>query len=801
MSDAIAPKSVTPDTNGKSASSKIWQIIKGTAELLFLFGAAFIGCRAYRYVSGGESTPSASSSDATSIVTTDAKATTTPVIVSTTSQDSDEVIEFDTSSSRNSRQNRFTTDDLVFPGGSTSLQGASDSSVPSLEYSAINLGECATVSINDHNISAVTVNPELLSYKVYTQNCIIQLVTDPGTEVDTVTQAALVTNQVQVAHDCSATKPTIQVIVLYQGSQSIIQNITVDFIHRPILRIANFTLGENGEVNLADVITVADAEVPTLGVNIDGLQNAQVVSSSQQSKSIKVFSAEALSARDIKLRSNSKLAPSLTLSAFNAFATSVPKRIAPTFFPAPQFTVCHLQALQGRSFFVTNSTFDAVARDNPFPIMVTVKSSEHGWFSYAKTPDTRITIIPLDLIKQGNQVLYTPDGTAKSPKIEVIPSAGPATGTITLMSVDFDASPYAVRASSTMPERSSKTLTQSDLWFDDPDFNPNELTIIISEVKHGTINLLIFKQEVLLAGGVIVSDAGGLQFNVSGSDGVITTLPTRMQISILPTTSSTISASLEGSLITAGILGLVGLAFWRIRNKYIINRNNSLFSAGTFQDLVCRAIFSNQLKFSGCFDYMSEERTSEFSNAVEILLTEVIAANNLTINRMSSTQQELLALEIANQTIKAISPQYDCCGAFARFFKSCCVPEVTPEAIIANAKKIALAVKIVLTRHAEKKAESIELAILDEDSKQTTFTQNPLALPATLSSSTSMLSSSIALTVDSAEANKMEVALRENQRLRAQASGLLQNNSSACGVVAISGLSESNTDQKMVLSS
>ncbi|MCL5260564.1 MAG: hypothetical protein M1561_02605 [Gammaproteobacteria bacterium] len=735
MSDAIVPKRA-PDTADKRACNKFWQFIKGIGELALFGIAAFAGYKIFSHASSEDDSSSISTdADSTAVVTTDAEMKRSVSVNTVTTVPDYTVIDFDTANAKNTPK-KFNTDTLVFP--SFQLQGSDSNSVLPLQVGTINLGECATVLVTDKNVSAVTSDsdPAEFSYRFYPQYCRVQLVSNPGASVETVSQTALATNQVQVTQDCTleeAHTPTLQVIVNYQGTESPRQNITINFIRMPFLEINNnLTIGENGVVDLRSAqIVVGNAEAPTLGIKVN-IQNGEIVSSATQ-QSIQVFSPQALAQGGVELRSTNKRAPTVTLSAFNAYTESKPQQVPVIYYPAPYFTFNNLRALQGRSFFVTNDTFNVVSVANPFPIILRFPNLKHGMFSHVTAPSTPMTEVPYSAVLQGEKILFTHDGTPKKPSGTVFLVAGPATGATTAINGHFDASPYMARASGSMEKGTTKKLYEDSLWFEDPDNDPKEITIIISDVQHGTISPLIFKQNVLLSSGISATQEGegDLQFNVSATDGSITTDPITMRVTLLPTNESIISGSLETTFIVAGVLGVLGVGVWKIKNSCITNRNKSLFSAGTFHNLVCRALFFNRLKFSGCCKFTSDGLTKEFIDAVTVLVDEVVAVNNFDTAKMPSEKQELLAIKIANKTIEAISPQYSNWGKCARFFQSPCVPDVKPDVITTNAKKIAKAINDDLVRDAKKRAESIELVVDDGQDHKSTFIHNPLAAGST----------------------------------------------------------------------
>ena len=387
---------------------------------------------------------------------------------------------------------------------------------------------------------------------------------------------------------------------------------------------------------------------------------------------------------------------------------------------------------QGEALAITESFLNATSAQpqNTGSIIFTpiTGTVQHGHFALTTAPDYPLTRFLQQQIHD-NVIIFVPDGSANAPSSDLTISDGQTAGVqgIIACQIDFDAPPVLQKAYLKTSVGEQIRMTDINLKATSATFPINELVFEISAITHGYFAdndqwqapLSNFTQQKITDGDIIfITDHSGQspQFQVSVWDGRLhcTGCPQPAEVVFQDDSSSSANLSevIRNALIGAAVSGAMGLLFFVLRYKYLLNLQRAARPTldgeekDTYSDVIllpiAREIFS-RIKIGGCLGYISQARYNEYVGAVSVIVAalesrKVLQPENW--HTLPRPQKQKLIEAIAVQTKERVGNNR-CCSTrtFTGFFRA----EATPGMIRNQAEAIADAVQETLSDRAETK--------------------------------------------------------------------------------------------------
>jgi Cadherin-like len=377
---------------------------------------------------------------------------------------------------------------------------------------------------------------------------------------------------------------------------------------------------------------------------------------------------------------------------------------------------------QGETFTFSDTTLKASSNQGHdediifTPISGTV---QHGYFALAATPSYVISSFQQSQISQG-EIVFVPDGSAQAPScylsIAASQSVG-ASGTVHC-EIDFDTPPVLQHAY--LKTSISEVIKMSDVNLKavSSTVSPGILSFEISENQQGYFadnndwqtSLTNFTQQRVLDNQIVfITDDSGMapKFKVSVWDG-------RMHCEGCPqtadvvfqseggATNSNLSELIKNAVIGAASSGVVGLLFYALKYRYMLNLQRSARATlngqaqSTYTDdlllPIAREIFA-RIKITGCFGYISKRQYNEYVGAVSVIVSALETKGVIQSAQWSSlsTAQTQRIIDAIAAQCKEIFGNKQCCSlrTFTGFYR----PDATPKMIRDQANTIATAVQ------------------------------------------------------------------------------------------------------------
>ncbi len=403
------------------------------------------------------------------------------------------------------------------------------------------------------------------------------------------------------------------------------------------------------------------------------------------------------------------------------------------FTRAPELLTNALALNQGDTVFLTQSNLNAINRDNPVEdVMYTVTDIERGTFIELNASGrfNNITQFPQSKVA-ARKIAFKSDDSANVPSYNVVVLNRCSQSVVSRASVDCNLIPAIFNNQLTITDGQPVILNLGDLSATDDKTPTDNLGFTVSNVTGGHFELTtspeaqitVFSGASLRLGQVrFIADSGSVPaYNVSVSDGVLSSQPQSALVTLKKASSSTIintytsestaSNTLKNALISFfGVTVPLGIAFW-LGKRYLDNRmNNKMenilkldYSAVEKADEqwkkntifpVLKEVFKRIQTATGCCGYRDEQTTRGYIIGVEKLLGKLKELGvNINLNELPEHERNGFKSAIADEIQK--------CAAWGKpsrsVFKKCCAalfsaspgPVFTPRELQKNAIQIA----------------------------------------------------------------------------------------------------------------
>ena len=529
---------------------------------------------------------------------------------------------------------------------------------------------------------------------------------NPPLNTSTFYQNQITNNNVQFTHLGNNQAPSFTIIVSDGVHDTAPSEAIINFQGAPVIEQNTLSITQSGTTILSPSsieILVTDGSTPDqVFITVNDLQHG-TFSSTQNNQPVSIFTLSQLQAGMIQFtQDGSTSAPSYTVTAVGQNGLSSAPSTVQTQFSfqglfAPHLLQNFLTVTQGQSTILTTQNLLAVQNDGE-PVaddaLFFVTQISQGQFSLLNDPQTFISSFTQAQLASG-MVLFSADNSRALPGYQtavaefgLVSSSMPASiffRTVNQPPVLTNAIP-----DQTVPVGQPFSFAIASNTFQDPQGSAITLT---ANLFNSTLPLpagLNFDATNRRFSGRLTAP-GSYDIGVTAQDTFNLTTQTDFTLdAVQPAPASTAKTSLETTIISASVSGVVGLGFFaaRLGIQYLADKR---MKAGKDEyeleviNPIAKAI-AKRVKVTGFMDSLSSTTAEDFKGAVRTLLTEIhLRGINIRIDKMSTVDRDALVNEIATQTKLHLRTEGGC-GRLARsFFKA----EVTPVDLRKNAVVIA----------------------------------------------------------------------------------------------------------------
>ena len=508
--------------------------------------------------------------------------------------------------------------------------------------------------------------------------------------------------RIQFRHSGSNIAPGYSVIVSDGISTTTPNAAIINFQGAPTVQLNPFSLNQGQTITLTPQdIAVSGTTVPAsqIVLQIQNLQHA-TITSTQTGLAVSSFTLADLQAGVIQLQQDGSLdSPSFTIMATSPTGSSAP--VAPPIsfsaqgVTAPQIVNNFLTITEGEAVVLTSQDLSATQSGQPVPdsAVFYITNVQHGAFSLTSNPGLYISFFTQAELRLG-AVLFTHDGSTNLPSYTVAVSANGVQSASSFVGISFR--PINHPPQLTHPLADQQVTVGQPFSFAIPDAFTDPQGEAISLTATTTNKTFLPKwlsfnpSEQRFAGNAQTTGLTDIQVTATDVDGLSAQSNFVINAQNAPPANS---PYLEKTLISAGVSGGVGLAFYlfklaikRAADKKLIEalKNNQNEFEKNVVSPIAEAI-AKRVKITG-FSGVSENTLVEFKAAVSTLITELDHKGvDIHIDKMEDKKSYALINEIATQTKLYLSEKRSCGTAFCSFFGA----EASPKDIRKAAPQIA----------------------------------------------------------------------------------------------------------------
>ena len=518
-------------------------------------------------------------------------------------------------------------------------------------------------------------------------------------------QSSIQNGLIEFRHADNQKVPGYSVIVSNGVTSSLPSVATINFAGSPLLQLNPFNITVGQIVILSPQffnVSAIEGDNPNLVIlQVQDLQHA-TLTSTLTSASVTNFTLSQLEAGSIQLRQDGSLStPSLTLIATSQSGISSAPNTTNVIFSnqgviAPRLVNNFLSITQGQTTTLTSTLLQGLQGNGqalPSNAIFYISNVQHGVFSLSNNLGVQVSFFTQSQLQQG-LVQFTQDGSSQLPSYSVtVADSGLQSANIPvgIFFIPASQAPQLIRPlvdqKVTVGQPFSFGIQDS---FVDPQNEPITLTASVanSTFLPSWINFNTIQQR--FSGTAAIVGITNMQVAATDVEGLSTKGYFAIDAEAAPATNT---PYLEKALISAGISGGVGLAFYLFKLSLKRAADKKLLESlkqnqGDFdRDVVCpiAEAISKRVKITG-FSGVSENTLEEFKGAVRTLISELDARGiDMHIDKMGSLKRDALINEIATQTKLYLSEKRTFGKAFCSFFGA----EASPDDIRKAAPNIA----------------------------------------------------------------------------------------------------------------
>lgn len=588
------------------------------------------------------------------------------------------------------------------------------------------------------------VNPNLIFTIRNLAHGVFEFVGLSGISISSFTQNQITGSQVQFIHDGSTIAPSYNVTVSDARITTSSQAAMINFNLAPILINNSIIIGQGQKLILTSSnlsATDSDDSAGSLIFQITNIQHGSFELVTNPGSPITSFTQAQLDSGDIQFVHDARpQSPSYSVSVSDGktsdLAGAVPASI--TFRPAPSLLANTLLIGNGQTV-ILNAGFlsagdSAVTASN---LVFTITNIQHGKFTLVSNSTQAITTFSLAQIQTGT-IQFIHDGSNIAPSYSVSVSDGTVsnTGGAVSATIKFNYAPTLVTNQLAISQGQTVILTADSLSATDSNgISSGNLIFTANGIQHGSfhdlsINLQVtsFLQQKITSSSIQFMSDGSLiapAYNISVSDGILSTLPVAAKISFVPQVSvtagnsNTIRDAIIGTTVSAGVTLLffvIKLLMSRVaeRNlKHLLEEGQSRVEKqqAQFQKEVVLPIATHlfaSISTTNCLGYRSERETRAYIVAIESIVGKMRRMGiKFSLGEADSVARTKLIDETAKQISQRLVPDRSCCSKamLYRFFTS----EITPQQIEANADEIVQSITATVFASSTVDAKNIEM--------------------------------------------------------------------------------------------